>query len=144
MPFLDTDITLLGNPTSVKTLNDYVARKPKPSEILTELVKGAPANVKAAVRYNDLIRFWKLDKQHSYIVQGDKIKWVYLKDNPYKIETLAFLDFDLPDKIRKFMDDYADRKKSFETILQTKLEGFYNDLGWNLNLNPYKNKFFNF
>ncbi len=68
----------------------------------------------------------------------------YLKDNPYKIETLAFLDFDLPDKIRKFMDDYADRKKSFETILQTKLEGFYNDLGWNLNLNPYKNKFFNF
>jgi DNA polymerase elongation subunit (family B) len=144
MMSLDTNITLLGNPTSVKTLNDYVARKPKPSEILTELVKGAPANVKAAVRYNDLIRFWKLDKQHSYIVQGDKIKWVYLKDNPYKIETLAFLDFDIPDKIRKFMDDYADRKKSFETILQTKLEGFYNDLGWNLNLNPYKNKFFNF
>lgn len=140
----ETNIALLGNPTSVKTLNEYIARKPKVSEILTELKKGAPANVKAAVRYNDLVRFWKLDKEHSYIVQGDKIKWVYLKDNPYKMETLAFLDFDMPEKIRIFLDDYADRKKSFETILQTKLEGFYNDLGWSLNLNPYKNKFFNF
>jgi len=140
----ETNIALLGNPTSVKTLNEYIARKPKVSEILTELKKGAPANVKAAVRYNDLVRFWKLDKEHSYIVQGDKIKWVYLKDNPYKMETLAFLDFDIPEKIRIFLDDYADRKKSFETILQTKLEGFYNDLGWSLNLNPYKNKFFNF
>jgi DNA polymerase elongation subunit (family B) len=144
MMSLDTDIALLGNPTSVKTLNDYVARKPKQGEILTELIKGAPVNVKAAVRYNDLIRFWQLDKQHSYIVQGDKIKWVYLKDNPYKMETLAFLDFDIPEKVRKFIDDYADRKKSFETILQSKLEGFYNDLGWTLNLNPYKTKFFNF
>lgn len=140
----DTNIALLGNPTSVKTLNEYVVRKPKASEILTELKKGAPANVKAAVRYNDLVRFWKLDKEHSYIVQGDKIKWVYLKDNPYKMETLAFLDFDMPEKIRIFLNDYADRKKSFETILQTKLEGFYDDLGWSLNLNPYKNKFFNF
>lgn len=140
----ETNIALLGNPTSVKTLNEYIARKPKVSEILTELKKGAPANVKAAVRYNDLVRFWKLDKEHSYIVQGDKIKWVYLKDNPYKMETLAFLDFDMPEKIRIFLDNYADRKKSFETILQTKLEGFYNDLGWSLNLNPYKNKFFNF
>jgi len=144
MMSLDTDIALLGNPTSVKTLNDYVARKPKQGEILTELIKGAPVNVKAAVRYNDLLRFWQLDKQHSYIVQGDKIKWVYLKDNPYKMETLAFLDFDIPEKVRKFIDDYADRKKSFETILQSKLEGFYNDLGWTLNLNPYKTKFFNF
>ena len=28
-------------------------------------------------------------------------------------------------------------------ILLNKLEGFYNDLGWNLNLNPYQQMFFN-
>ena len=140
----NTDIALLGNPTSVKTLNEYVARKPRAGEVLTELKKGAPANVKAAVKYNDLLRFWQLDKQHSPIVQGDKIKWIYLIDNPYKIEAIGFLSFDVPDRMRKFLNDYADRRKSFETILQSKLENFYLDIGWTLNLNPNINKFFQF
>jgi DNA polymerase elongation subunit (family B) len=139
----DTDITLLGNPTSVKTLNEYIGRKPRAGEVMTEIKKGAPANVKAAIRYNDLLKFWNI-KGHSEIVQGDKIKWIYLKDNPYKIEAIGFLSFDMPDKMRTFLNDYADRKKSFETILQSKLENFYNDLGWTLNLNPNINKFFSF
>jgi DNA polymerase elongation subunit (family B) len=139
----NTDIALLGNPTSVKTLNEYVGRKPRAGEVMTEIKKGAPANVKAAIVYNDLLRFWNI-KGHSEIVQGDKIKWVYLIDNPYKIDAIAFLDFDLPEKMRTFLNDYADRKKSFETILQSKLENFYNDLGWVLNLNPNINKFFSF
>jgi DNA polymerase elongation subunit (family B) len=139
----DTDIVLLGNPTSVKTLNEYIGRKPRAGEVMTEIKKGAPANVKAAIRYNDLLRFWNI-KEHSEIVQGDKIKWIYLIDNPYKIEAIGFLNFDMPDKMRIFLNDYADRKKSFETILQSKLENFYNDLGWTLNLNPNINKFFSF
>ena len=139
----DTDITLLGNPTSVKTLNEYMGRKPRAGEVMTEIKKGAPANVKAAIVYNDLLRFWNI-KGHSEIVQGDKIKWVYLIDNPYKIEAIAFLDFDMPEKMRTFLNDYADRKKSFETILQSKLENFYSDLDWTLNLNPNINKFFSF
>ena len=139
----DTDIVLLGNPTSVKTLNEYIGRKPRAGEVMTEIKKGAPANVKAAIRYNDLLRFWNI-KGHSEIVQGDKIKWIYLIDNPYKIDAIGFLNFDMPDKMRTFLNDYADRKKSFETILQSKLENFYNDLGWTLNLNPNINKFFSF
>ena len=139
----DTDIALLGNPTSVKTLNEYVARKPRAGEVMTEIKKGAPANVKAAIRYNDLLKFWNI-KGHSEIVQGDKIKWIYLIDNPYKIDAIGFLSFDMPDKMRTFLNDYADRKKSFETILQSKLENFYNDLDWTLNLNPNINKFFSF
>ena len=139
----DLDITKLGNPTSVKTLNEYVVRKPRAGEVMTELKKGAPVNVKSAVKYNDLLNFWGV-KNHSRIVQGDKIKWVYLKDNPYKIEQIGFLAFDMPDKFRTFLEDYADRKKSFETILQSKLENFYRDLGWTLNLNPNINKFFSF
>jgi len=139
----DTDIALLGNPTSVKTLNEYIGRKPRAGEVMTEIKKGAPANVKAAIRYNDLLNFWNI-KGHSEIVQGDKIKWIYLVDNPYKIEAIGFLSFDMPDKMRTFLNDYADRKKSFETILESKLENFYNDLGWTLNLNPNINKFFSF
>jgi len=140
----DMDITVLGNPTSVKTLDKYVASKPKVGEMFSVIAQGAPAPVKAAIKYNDLLSFWKLDRQHSRIVQGDKVKWIYLKDNPYKIEALAFLDFDMPEKIRTLLNEYADKNKSFETILESKLQGFYSDLGWDLNLNPYRNLFFNF
>jgi hypothetical protein len=140
----DLDITILGNPTSVKTLNDYVERLPRPGEMFSLIKPKAPAPVKAAIKYNDLLTFWGLDKQHSRITQGDKVKWIYLKDNPYKIEALAFLDFDMPEKIRTLLDDYADKHKSFESILESKLEGFYHDLGWKLNLNPYRNMFFSF
>jgi DNA polymerase elongation subunit (family B) len=136
-------LTQLGNPTSVKTLNKYTERKARAGEMFTLVAKGAPAAVRAVIRYNDLLRFWGLDKQHKSITQGEKIKWIYLKSNPYQIDAIAFLDFDLPPKIEKFIEQYADRKKIFESILLNKLEGFYNDLGWTLSLNPYKEMFFN-
>jgi hypothetical protein len=151
----DMDLTILGNPTRVNTLGEkiknketgkwedkYIAQPPQPGNMFSVMRKGAPAPVKAAIKYNDLLTFWGLDKQHSKITQGDKVKWIYLKNNPYKIEALAFLDFDMPEKIRILLDRYADKGKSFESILESKLTGFYHDLGWRLNLNPYRNLFF--
>ena len=143
---LDTlPLELLGKPTGVKDINSYVSRPPGAGNIFTEFKNGAPVNVKAAVRYNDFLKFKGLDRQHSQIVQGDKIKWVYLKDNPYKIDTMAFLDFDFPEEIRKFIEMYIDRDKAFDSILKNKLESFYQDLDWgNLTLNTHVNNFFSF
>ena len=143
---LDTlPLELLGKPTGVKDINKYVERPPGAGNIFTTLKTGAPVNVKAAVRYNDFLKFKGLDRQHSQIVQGDKIKWVYLKDNPYKIDTMAFLDFDFPEEIRKFIEMYIDRDKAFDSILKNKLESFYQDLDWgNLTLNTHVNNFFSF
>jgi len=141
----DIDFTLIGNPTSVKTLNEYVASHPRPGKILSEIKSGAGASVKAAIKHNDLLRFWQLDLKHSQIVQGDKVKWVYLKNNPYNVEAIAFLEFDMADKIKNFITEYIDRGKSFETILQKKLQGFYTDLEWILPpANPLIHKFFTF
>jgi len=153
-------LTQLGNPTSVKQIGKHQGSPARKGEILSTLKEnttdwynkktgktqkrklGAPAAVKAAIRYNDLLRFWKLDTKHELITNGTKIKWIYLKNNPYQIEEIAFLDYDMPEKIRTFIEQYADRKKVFESILLNKLEGFYSDLEWNLNLNPYINQFF--
>ena len=145
-------IKQLGNPTGVKTLNKYIERKPVGGEMFTIIASpknketgrksGAPASVRAAIKYNDLLRYWKLDNKYAPIVQGDKVKWIYLKKNPYNIEALAYLDYDMPDKIREFLDKFADKEKVFDTILLNKLEGFYDDLGWRLNTNPYVNQFF--
>jgi len=143
---LDTlPLEMLGKPTGVKDIKKYIERPPGAGNIFTTLKTGAPVNVKAAVRYNDFLKFKGLDKQHSQIVQGDKIKWVYLKDNPYKIDTMGFLDFDFPEDIRKFVEHYIDRDKAFDSILKNKLESFYKDLDWgNLTLNTHVNTFFSF
>ena len=136
-------LTQLGNPQAVKKLNKYTERKARAGEMFSVIGKGAPAAVKATIVYNDLLKFWGLHKNHASISQGDKIKWIYLKSNPYQVDAIAFLDWDLPEKMRIFIEQYADRKKIFESILLNKLEGFYNDLGWALNLNPYQQMFFN-
>lgn len=141
----DLPIELLGKPTGVKDINGYISRPPGAGNIFTEFKLKAPVNVKAAVRYNDLLKFKGLDKKHSQIVQGDKIKWVYLKDNPYKIDTMAFLDFDFPEEIRTFIEKYIDRDMAFDSIMKKKLESFYKDLDWGqLTLNTHVNTFFNF
>jgi len=144
-------LTDLGNPTSVKQIGKHQGKPARVGEMLSTFNHvenkagrklGAPAAVKAAIRYNDLLRFWKLDTKHELITNGTKIKWIYLKPNPYHIEEIAFLNYDMPEKINTFIEQYADRKKVFESILLNKLEGFYGDLEWNLNLNPYINQFF--
>ena len=138
----DMPIGELGNPTGVKTLNKYIERKPVGAEAFTIIRKGAPAAVRATIKYNDLLKYWQLNRQYETIVQGSKVKWIYLKKNPYNIEALAYLDYNMPPKIKEFLDKFADKEKVFETILLNKLEGFYNDLGWKLVTNPYVNQFF--
>ena len=116
---LDGTIPLakLGNPTAVKKLEKYSGSKARAGEMFTEILKGAPAPVRAAIRYNDLLRLWQLDRKYNLITMADKVKWIYLKDNPYKIEALAFFDYQMPDKIVDFLDTYADRQKVFDSIL---------------------------
>ena len=132
-------LTKLGNPTAVKKLQKYSGSSARAGELFTEILKGAPAPVRAAIRYNDLLKLWKLDRKYNLITMADKVKWIYLKDNPYKIEALAFFDYEMPSKIKEFLEQYADRQKVFDSILLNKLEGFFNDLQWDLNLNPYIN-----
>ena len=138
---LDGSIPLakLGNPSAIKKLEKYSGKSTRAGEMFTEILKGAPAPVRATVRYNDLLRLWQLDKKHNLITQADKVKFIYLKDNPYKIEALAFQDHDIPEKIADFLEKYADRQKVFDSILLNKLSGFFSDLSWSLDLNPFVN-----
>lgn len=141
----DIDFVQISKPTGVKNVKKYTGLPASADCIFSEFENKAPVGVKAAVRYNDLLKFKNLDKKHTQIVEGDKIKWVYLRDNPYKIDTMGFLDFDLPKPIRKFIEEYVDIPRSFDTILKNKLESFYQDLGWgNLTLNTYVQQFFKF
>ena len=96
-----------------------------------QYVTRTPAQVKASLAYNDLLKLWELDKKHQVILNGQKIKWVYLKDNIYNIEAIAMKADDTdPDKIIEFIEEHVDRRAMYEHELKSKLIDFYEVLKW--------------
>ena len=118
--------------TSVKfvsqdKVNDYNPKSRQPFQ----MIKGAPAQVKAGCYYNDLLKLWQLDNEIPEIFHGQKIKWVYLKQNQYGIEGIAMkADGTDPDRIMEFIEQYVDRNAMYEQELKGKLLDFYNVLNW--------------
>lgn len=110
-------------------------------------VKGTPAQAKAALFYNDFLKKFELDKKVEPILHGQKIKWVYVKQNEFGIDSMAMKADDTdPEEIMEFLEKYVDRNAMFEQELKSKLEDFYNVLGWELPSDSFVsiNKFFDF
>jgi DNA polymerase elongation subunit (family B) len=140
----DIPIDLLAKPTGVKNVESYIERTPKSGEIFSTLKIKCPINAKAAIHYNDLLKFKKAHKQYPLFTAGDKMKYIQLKTNPYNIDVIGFTGND-PDFINKLIDEFADREEGFESSLLNKLKGIYEDLGWAFpSLNDKVNKFFKF
>jgi DNA polymerase elongation subunit (family B) len=134
----------LGKPTGVKQIASY-RNTPRAGEMFSTFKLKAPSNTKAAVRYNDLLKFKKLDKQYESIIEGDKIFIINLKANPYKLETVGLPNAKVPDEIEKFVKTYIDVDEIFESLLLNKLKELYKDLKWEFPpLNANVNKFFSF
>lgn len=119
----------IARPTGVKKIDEYIESEAKGGSIFSTVIKGTPINSKAVIYYNDLLKFKKADKKYSMIVRGDKIKFITLLDNPYKIEVLAFTGND-PDFIVEMLDKYADREEGFNSSILNKLTDLYNNINW--------------
>ena len=143
---IDTvDWKLLLKPTGLKNMGDYIASSPTAGEIFSKLELKCPINTKAAIYYNDLLRFKQLDKKHNTFQIGDKMFIAYLKDNPYRIDVIGFNGYDDPPFITEFVERYLDKGKLFDSVLKNKLETLYNDLKWGQPIfNSNINKFFKF
>ena len=140
----DLPLSDIAKPTGVKQVASYIDRKPGIGEIFSTLKLKCPINTKAAIWYNDLLRFKKLDKKYPCFTEGDKMKYIQLKDNPYRIDVIGFTGND-PEFITEFMDKYADREQGFESSLMNKLVGIYEDLGWAFpSMHEKAGKFFKF
>lgn len=134
--------------TSVKFLSadnkhDYNPKDRTPFNF----VKGTPAQVKAALYYNDFLKKFELNTTVEPILHGQKIKWVYLKQNEYGIECMALKADDTdPEEILDFINQYIDRNAMFEQELKGKLKDFYDVLGWDFPSDSFgsSSKFFNF
>ena len=64
------------------------------------------------------------------IEDGDKVKWVYLRQNPLGLETVAFKDYNDPKEIMDFVEQYVDRDMIFKAELENKIDDFYTALKW--------------
>jgi DNA polymerase elongation subunit (family B) len=135
----------LLKPTGLKQLASYLESKPRNGEIFSKLKTKCPINTKAAIRYNDLLRFKQLDKQYSAFQVGDKMLIAYLKDNPYKIDCIGFNGYNDPSQIIEFIEKYIDRGLLFDNVMKNKIESLYSDIGWGMPIfNANFNKFFTF
>jgi len=126
------NIVDIAKNTSVKfesqdKTKSYDNNKRQPFKFLS----GTPAQAKAALAYNDLLVKWNLVKSVPKILHGQKIKWVYLKQNEYGIEGIAMkADGTDPDQIMDFITKYVDREAMYEQELKSKLVDFYSVLKW--------------
>ena len=143
---IDTvDWRLLLKPTGLKQMASYIASPPKAGEIFSKLELKCPINTKSAIYYNDLLKFKKLDKQYNAFQIGDKMFIAYLKDNPYRIDTIGFNGYNDPPFITEFIEKYLDKTQLFDSVLKNKLENLYEDLKWGKPIfNSNINKFFKF
>jgi len=135
--------TDIAKNSAVKELSKYMNVG---STKLFDFKKGAPAHVKAGIAYNDLLKYYKTPYKYAPMKNGDKIKWVYLKRNPFGLDAVGFTGYKDPPEITKFIDTYINHEKIFERELLGKLQDFYDVLKWGLVLNEQKtaSKFFNF
>jgi len=104
---------------------------PQCRELFTIPTLKTPPQVGAALMYNDLLRKFNLENKFEPIHNGQKIKWVYLKENPYALDYLAMkADGTDPDEILDVIKIYVDRQLMYERELKTKLVKFFDVLNW--------------
>ena len=101
----------------------------------------------AAIAYNRWLRYYKIDKDHEPIRNGDKIKWTFLKPNPLGLETVALKGYKDPSTLIEYIGKYMDYEVLFDNELKNKLEKFYVAMKWGLlptDMNKKVSKFFSF
>ena len=121
------DFNKIAIPIGVKGIhkyrndNDYIFKSHK---------LGTPIHVKSALYYNDFLKYKKIEKQYSGISNGEKIKWVYLKQNPLNINTKAYKGYEDPPQVLDFIRQYINPDKIYKHALHKKIMMLYGSMNW--------------
>ena len=121
------DFNKIAIPIGVKGIhkyrndNDYIFKSHK---------LGSPIHVKSALYYNDFLKYKKIEKQYSGISNGEKIKWVYLKQNPLNLNTIAYKGYEDPPQVLDFIRQYINPDKIYKHALHKKIMMLYGSMNW--------------
>jgi DNA polymerase elongation subunit (family B) len=108
-------------PRSVNGLTEY-------ADAANIFKKGTPIHVKGALVYNHLLKNKNLTKKYQLIQEGEKIKFIYLKQpNIYNNNTLAFLS-GIPKQLGA--DQYIDYDLQFQKSFLEPLDIILSSINW--------------
>ena len=126
-------------PIGVKELKKW-----ETGQLFGKRLNRTPVHVKAALSYNDFLKYHN-NTAIQPIMDGQKIKWTYLKSNSFGIDELAIKGFeDLPEAV-KLIESHIDYEKIFNRAFENKLNDFYDACGWGtIPQNAALNQFFSF
>ena len=119
---------VMANPIGVKGIGKYEVKDSESA--FSQYKKGTPVHVKSAINYNSLIDYWYEGKRYEKITNGNKIKWVYLKENEFGFDTIAYKGYEDPPQILDMIKKYIDHSKMYEQAMSKKIGMFYQALDW--------------
>lgn len=91
--------------------------------------KGTPIHVRGALVYNRLIKDNKLDKKYPCIHEGDKIKFIYLREpNPVQENVITMSEEGLPQELN--LHKYVDYELQFEKTFVDPLKIILDAINW--------------
>ena len=91
-------------------------------------IKGTPIHVKGALIYNHQIKQFNLKNKYPFIQEGDKIKFLKLKEaNPFKFDVISYIST-LPTEFK--LKQYVDYETQFEKTFLDPMRFILNTIGW--------------
>jgi len=121
------DFNKIAIPISVKRISKYTL---KDSGLFSSYTMGTPVHVKSSIFYNDFLTYKNISKRFTPISNGEKIKWVYLKENPLNLPTMAYKGHEDPPEVLEFIRQFINVEKIYNQVLHKKIMMFYEALGW--------------
>ena len=121
-----TNFIDIAKNSAVKHMSKYTFK----NQALGEFMKGTPAHVKAALTYNQLLKYFKAAYKYEPMKDGDKIKWVYLKPNPLGLESVGLTGYNDPKEILDLVEEHINYELIWQKELENKLDDFYEAMAW--------------
>ena len=121
-----TNFIDIAKNSAVKHMSKYTFK----NQALGEFMKGTPAHVKAALTYNQLLKYFKAAYKYEPMKDGDKIKWVYLKPNPLGLESVGLTGYNDPKEILDLVEEHINYELIWQKELENKLDDFYKAMTW--------------
>ena len=116
----------IAMPTSAKNVKKFIEK----GEGILIPKKGTPVHIKSAINYNNFLLLNKLNKKYPSVGNGEKIKWTYLKDNPFKFETICYKGHEDPPQVLEYIKEHIDTDKIYKQALAKKVKMLYEALKW--------------
>ena len=108
-------------PRSVSNVSEYIDKK-------TIFKKGTPIHVRGSILYNNAIKDLGLEKKYAKILNGEKIKFCYLRmPNPIHQNVISYPDY-LPTEMK--IHKYIDYDKQFQKTFLDPLNLILESIGW--------------